>query len=99
MLKRPDFVPVQLRNKTLQKTQTLPFQGLGLLPGEFLVCEMTILGSTAVDGVGEVQLLDNHTRSEVKVVANNLDQLITALGAGTITLDKYAERLSNTNSV
>lgn len=99
MLKRPDFVPVQLRNKTLQKTQTLPFQGLGLLPGEFLVGEVAVLGGLAVDRLDEIKLLNNNTGSKVEVGADDGDQLVRALLRGAVGLNKHGERLSNTDSI
>lgn len=39
----------------------LELDDLRLLPGEVLVGEVTVLGSFPVDGLREVQLLDNDT--------------------------------------
>ena len=60
---------------------------------------MTVLGSLEVDGLGKVQLLDNDTRTEVKVVADDLDELVGALVGCTVGLDEDGEGLSDTNGV
>ena len=54
----------------------LEFEFLGLLPWETLVGEMPVLRRPAIDGVGQVQLLDNNAWTEIKVVANDGHQLI-----------------------
>lgn len=77
----------------------LELEGLGLLPGEFLVGEVTVLGGLEVDGLGQIQLLDNDTGTEVKVVTDDLDELIGGLGGGAVGLDEDGQRLSNTNGV
>lgn len=59
----------------------LELQGLGLLPAEALVgAEVAVLGRLEVDGLGQVELLDNDTGSQVKVVTDDLDQLVRRLG-------------------
>ena len=57
----------------MQKALKLELELLGLLPGEFLVGEVTVLSGLEVDGVDEVKLLDNDTGAEVEVVLDNLD--------------------------
>lgn len=52
---------------------------LGLLPGEALVGEVTVLGGLVVDGVGQVELLDNYTGAEIEVVVDDLNKLIGGL--------------------
>jgi len=59
-----------------------------LFPCEALIAEVTVLGSPAIDGVGEVEFLDNDTGSEVKVLEDNLDELGTGLVASAICLDE-----------
>jgi len=54
----------------------LELEGLGLLPGEVGVGEVTVLGSLAVDGVGEVKLLDNDTGAHVEVGVDDLNKLL-----------------------
>ena len=54
----------------------LEFEGLGLLPAEALVREVSILGCLEIDRLGQVKLLDNHTRAEIKVLVDDVDQLI-----------------------
>jgi hypothetical protein len=78
---------------------SLELEGLGLLPGEVLVGEVTVLGSLEVDGLCKVQLLDNDTRTEVKVVPDDLDELVGALVGGTVGLDEDGEGLGDTNGV
>ena len=53
----------------------LEFEFLGLLPWEALVGEMPILRRPAIDGVGQVQLLDNNAWTEIKVVANSSQRI------------------------
>jgi len=54
----------------------LELELLGLLPGEFLVGEVTVLSGLEVDGVAEVELLVDDTWAEVEVVLDNLDELV-----------------------
>lgn len=60
---------------------------------------MTVLGGLEVDGLGQVKLLHDDTRTEVKVLANDRDQLVGALVGGTVGLDEDGEGLSNTDGV
>ena len=50
-----------------------------LLPGEVLVGEVAVLGRLVVDRLDEVELLDDHTRTHVEVVADDFHQLLGAL--------------------
>ena len=74
-------------------------QVLGLLPGEALVGEVTVLGGPAVDGVGQVEFLDDDTRSEIEVVADDLDELVGGLVRGAVGLNEDGEGLGDTNGV
>lgn len=78
---------------------SLKLQILGLLPRERLVGEVSVLGRLAVDRVRQVELLDDHTRTHVEVLADDLDQLVRGLGRSAVGLDKERERLSNTDGV
>jgi hypothetical protein len=60
---------------------------------------VTVLGGLVVDGVGQVELLDNDTGAEVKVVEDDLDKLLRALVRGAVRLNEERQRLSNTNGV
>ena len=60
---------------------------------------MAILGGCVVDGVGEVQLLDNDTRAEVKVLVDDLNKLLRGLVRGAVCLNEEGQRLSYTNGV
>ena len=54
----------------------LELESLGLLPAEVLVCEVTVLGGLEIDWLSQVELLDNHTWSEIKVGVDDLDELV-----------------------
>ena len=60
---------------------------------------MTVLGSLEVDGLGEVKLLDDDTRAQVEVVADDLDELIRGLGGGAVGVDVDREGLRDTDGV
>jgi hypothetical protein len=77
----------------------LELELLGLLPGEVLVGEVAVLGGCVVDRVGEVQLLDNDTRTEVKVLVDNLNKLLGGLVRGAVCLNEEGQRLSYTDGV
>ena len=77
----------------------LELQLLGLLPGELLVGEVTVPGRLVVDGVGQVQLLDDDTGTHVKVVLDDLDKLVRGLVGGAVGLDEEGEGLGDTDGV
>ena len=58
------------------------------LTREGLVSEVTVLGSLVVDGVGQVQFLDNDTWSHIEVLPDNLHQLVTALLACAVRFNE-----------
>lgn len=60
---------------------------------------MAVLGSSGVDGLGKVKLLDNDTRTQVEVVPDDLDQLLRGLVGGTVGLNEDRERVSDTNGI
>lgn len=60
---------------------------------------MAVLGSLEVDGLVKVELSDNDTGSEVKVVVDDLDELIRGLGRGAVRVDVDGQGLGNTNGV
>jgi hypothetical protein len=72
---------------------------LGLLPGEALVGEVTVLGGRVVNGVGKVEFLDDDTGAEIEVVLDDLNKLVRRLVRGTVGLDEHGERLSNTDGI
>jgi hypothetical protein len=59
--------------------RSLELKLLWLLPGEVLVGEVPVLSGLVVDGLGEIELLDNDPRSHIKVVADDLDELVRGL--------------------
>jgi hypothetical protein len=82
------------------KRAHLELELLGLLPGEALVgTKVTVLGSLEVDGAIQVELADNDTGAQVKVLVNDLDKFVGALLRGAVGVDVDGERLSNTNGV
>ncbi|PTD12828.1 hypothetical protein FCULG_00003046 [Fusarium culmorum] len=79
---------------------SLELKLLGLLPAEALVgTEVTVLGGLEVDGLVQAELTDNDTRSEVEVLADNLDKLLGGLLRGTVGVDVDGKGLSDTNGV
>lgn len=60
---------------------------------------MTVLGGLEVNGLGQVELLNNDTGSQVEVVTDDLDELIRALGRGAVGVDVDGQGLSDTNGV
>jgi hypothetical protein len=70
-----------------------------LFPGEFFTTKVTVGSSLLVDGLEEVEFLDNDTRTEVEVVANDFNQFSLRLFRGTVSINKDGKRFSNTNSI
>jgi hypothetical protein len=60
---------------------------------------VAVLGRLEVDGLGQIQLLDDDTGAEVEVGADDLDELVRGLGGGAVGVDVDRERLSDTNGV
>lgn len=60
---------------------------------------MTVLGGLVVDGVGEVQLLDNDTGTHVEVGLDDLNKLLRSLFRGAVGVNVEGEGLSNTDGV
>ena len=60
---------------------------------------MAVLGSLAVDGLVQLEFSDNDTRSEVKVVEDDLDKLLRGLLRGAIRVNVDGEGLGDTNGV
>lgn len=60
---------------------------------------MTVLGGLEVNGAVELEVLDNDTRAEIKVGADNLDELVRRLGGRAVGVDVDGEGLGDTNGV
>lgn len=60
---------------------------------------MAILCGLEVDWLGEVELLDDDTWSEVEVVVDDFDELIRRPIRGAVRVNKDGERLCDTDSV
>ena len=50
-------------------------QGLGLLPGEALITEMSVLRGPAINRVDEVELLHDDAWPHVEILLHDLNQL------------------------
>lgn len=77
----------------------LKLEGLWLLPAEVLAGEVTVLCCLEVDWLGQIKLLDNDTRSQVKVLEDDGNQFIGGLGRGTVGVDENGEWLCNTDGI
>ena len=77
----------------------LELEGLGVLPREGRVREVAVLRGLAIDGVGEVELLDDDARPEVEVLADDLDELVGRLERGAVRLDEDGEGLRHADGV
>ena len=60
---------------------------------------MAVLGGLKVDWLGQIQLLDDHTRSEVEVGVDDVDELIGGAVGGAVRVDEDGEGFGNTDSV
>lgn len=83
----------------MQNVIHLELELLGLLPSEALVGEVTVLSGLEVDGVREVELLHDDTRTEVKVLVDDRDKLFRGLVRGTVGLNEERKGLGDTNGV
>jgi hypothetical protein len=61
--------------------------------------EVAIRRGLSVDGLLETELLDDHTRTKVKVIADDIDELLVRLLACTVGIDENRERLCDTDGV
>lgn len=60
---------------------------------------MTIGSGLLVDGLEKIEFLDNDTRTEIKVLTDDLDKVSIRLGTSTVSINKDRKRLSDTNSI
>jgi hypothetical protein len=70
-----------------------------LIPGEFFTTKVTIGSSLLVDGLEEIQFLDDDTRTQVKVLLDNIEDFRFRAGGGTVGIDKDRERFGHTDSI
>jgi len=81
----------------------LVHQLLGLFPQEVgvIAAKVSVVSGLLVDGSLELQLLDDHARSEIKVLFNDPQQIGIGLSSldGSVGVHKDGERVGNTNSV
>jgi len=82
-----------------RRASCLELELSGDLPGVLLVGEVSVRSSLKVDGTSKVKILDNDTRTEIKVVTDNLDELSRGLVRGTVSVNKDGKGLGNTNGV
>lgn len=60
---------------------------------------MTVLGGLKVNWLGQVELPDNDTGSQVEVLVDDLDEFIRGPGRSAIAVDEYGERLCDADGV
>jgi len=63
---------------------------LGVLPSELLPAKVAVARGLAVDGVLEVQVLDDAARTQVEVVLDDLQQLLLGVLGGAVV--KHSDR-------
>jgi hypothetical protein len=79
--------------------KNLKLEFLGVFPSELITTKVTVGSSLLVDGLEEVKFLDNDTRTEIKVISDDLDKFSLSLIGGTVGINENGKRLSNTNSI
>lgn len=77
----------------------LKLERLWLFPGKRLVGEMAILCRLTVDWSDEIEFLDNDTGTQIKVVENNLDELVRRTVRCSVGFDKDAEWFGDADGV
>jgi hypothetical protein len=82
-----------------EETKFLELEFLGVFPSELITTKVTVGSSLLVDGLEEVKFLDNDTRTEIKVISDDLDKFSLSLIGGTVGINENGKRLSNTNSI
>jgi hypothetical protein len=79
--------------------KNLKLEFLGVFPSELITAKVTISSSLLIDGLEKIKFLYNDTRTEVKVVSDDLDKFGLSLVGGAISINKDGKRLSNTNGI
>lgn len=77
----------------------LELELLGLLPGELLTAKVTVSSGLLIDGTEQIELLDDDTGTEVKVLTDDLDKLLIGSGTSAVGIDEDGEGLGNTDGV
>lgn len=72
---------------------------LGLFPGESGAAEMTVGGGLLVDGLLQIQCLDDFSRAKIEVLLHNLQKLLLALRRRAVAEDGDGEGLGDTDGV
>ena len=99
-------ISTPLQNKSIlfqllcSQAHTLILKRLGLLPSELFASEVSISSRLEVSRLLELEVADEATWAQVKVVLDNLNELLLgfALG-GVVRLDVDREWLSNSNGI
>ena len=60
---------------------------------------MTVLGSLEVDGLGQIEFLDDDARPHVEVVPDDFNEFIGGLARRPISLDKKRQWFRDSNGV
>ena len=69
------------------------------IPGELITTKVTVASGLGVDGLEEIQLLDDDTGAEIEVLLDDGEDLGIGLGAGTVGVDEDGGGLGNTDGV
>ena len=77
-----------LKRLEMLAAQDLVVELLRLLPGKFLVGEVAVLRSLLVDGLCEIEFLDNDSWSHIEIRTDNLYQLVRALIRRAVSFDE-----------
>jgi len=72
---------------------------LGVFPREALATEMTVSGGLLVDGVLQLEVLDDSAWAEVEVLLDDIQKLLLALCRRTVAEDGDGEWLGDTDGV
>ena len=83
--------------KWLQESGNLKL--LGLFPTELIPTEMAIARSLAVNGILESQILNNFAWPQVKVVIDNLQQLLGSVVGCAVMEDGNTGGLGHSNGI
>ena len=87
------------RQEDFRRKEGLVLELLRLLPREVLVREVAVLGSLEVDGLGQVEFLDDDARTHVEVVPDDINEFIGGLARCAISLDKKRQWFRDSNGV
>lgn len=77
----------------------LHLQLFSLFPAELWAAEMAVSGCSLIDWLLEVQISDNDSRSEVKVLLDDPQNLAVWAHTGAVTAHKDGQGLRHSDSI